>query len=95
MPRASGIVHRIEIGTRIGSDLRIVQRHVQGSLDQAELVSAVEARAFEAIGEHRLLVEQVLDRIGELDLATHAARLVGDLEQHAGRQDVEARHAQA
>src|SRR5688572_19250244 len=50
----------------------IGQRHRERRLHEAELVAAIEARAFEAVREHRLLGEQRLDRIGQLDFATRA-----------------------
>src|SRR5215470_3260578 len=57
-----------ELARRLGQR-RVLEREVQRRLDQAELATAVEARAFEAIGEHALLGQQRGNRIGQLDLA--------------------------
>ena len=54
------------------AELLVVERVADGRLDQADVGAAVEARALESEGIHRLFLQQCGDRIGQLDLAPGA-----------------------
>jgi hypothetical protein len=59
------------------------QRQFHIGLQEAFLAAAVVALAFVAVGKDLLAAQQRGDAVGELDLAAHAARLVGDLVEDA------------
>src|SRR5437867_3632821 len=74
---------------------RVLQRQLHIGLQEAFLAAAVVAPALVAVGEHLLAAQQAGDAVGELDLATDAARLIADLVEHTRREEVPAGHAQA
>src|SRR5690606_10598978 len=76
------------------AELLVVEREADRRLDQANVGTAVEARAAEAVGVDLLLAQQAGDGVGELDLpAGAAAGLLQMVEDRPG-QDVAADHCQ-
>jgi hypothetical protein len=73
----------------------VLERQLDVGLQEAFLAAAVVAAPLVAVGEHLLVLEQAGDAVGELDLAADAARLGGDLVEHARRQHVAAGDAEA
>ena len=64
----------------------MVEREADRRLDQANVGTAVEARAAEAVGVDLLLAQQAGDGVGELDLpAGAAAGLLQMVEDRPGR----------
>ena len=72
----------------------IGEREVDRGFQETFLAAAVVARAVVAKRLHLLDADQGGNTVGELDLATRAARLAADALEHRRREDVAARHRQ-
>ena len=82
--------HGCQLLARRLGQLRVVQREADRRLDQAQMGATVETRAFEAVGIDGIALQQLRDRVGQLDLATSAG--AGRFQQ---REDLRAEHVAA
>ena len=73
----------------------MLQCELNIGLQPALLAAAIVAPALVAVGKHLLTAQQRGNAIGELDLATHTARLGFDLMKDARGQDIAPGHTQA
>ncbi len=87
--------HGLEVLAEGGAHLGVLQREFHSGFQEAFLAAAVIALAFVAERIDGFAGHEARDGVGELDLAAHALRLVADLVEHAGREDVAAGHAHA
>lgn len=92
--QALGLGHAVQELAEARAQLRVGQGQFDIGLKETFLAAAVIALALVAEGKDLLAPQQPGDAVGQLDLAAHAARLVGDLVEDAWRQDVAARHTQ-
>src|SRR5918995_957813 len=66
----------------------VLQAEFHGCLQVAELAAAVVTLAFELVGEHRFVREQIGDSVGELDLAARATSGLFQLGEDRRRQQI-------
>src|SRR5215472_5712956 len=76
------------------ADLRMLQRELYRGLEIAQLVAAVETAALEFVGENLLILEQLRDAVGELDLAAGACRHGSQVMEDARREHVATHHGE-
>src|SRR5215510_3420989 len=67
--RRDNVLALVEIRAKVVRELRVTQRELDGRLQVAELAAAVETRAVILVREHLFIVEQRLDRVGQLQLS--------------------------
>src|SRR5689334_24115134 len=74
----------------LGSDFRMAEGVCDVGLDEAGLVAAIEAPAFEPVAVEPPAPAHLRHRIGQLDLAARARRLPVEMPEHVRLQDVAA-----
>src|SRR5689334_9470985 len=77
------------------AELWVLQAERHRRLEKTELVAAIEPPAGEAEAVERLaLVDQLAERVGELDFTPAAGRCIGEMAEHLGLDDVAADNRQ-
>src|SRR5688572_9311728 len=72
----------------LAADLRMIEREGDVGFDEARLVAAIEALAFEAIAVEPAAPAHLRHRVCQLDLAARAGALLVEMREHVRLQDV-------
>src|ERR1700761_717373 len=80
----------LQRGAQLVSHFRALKGEGDVGLQEADLVAAVIALAFEAVAVERLAADQLGHRIGELDLAAGAGDAGIQMIEHLGLEDIAA-----